>query len=110
MNRSRSGYGTSTRWSVTRMPPCTRARARITNRCGGSCVHSKVGRGSALTRLLVLGRLRRLERGLQGREDAEDGVEVRDAEDRRDALARAHQEELPSLPLEPLQTSDQHSD
>src|SRR6187200_3754123 len=103
MKRSRGGYGASSRWSVSRMPPRTRARPRMAKRCGGSSVHSKVGTGSALTRLLVLRGLGRVERGLQRGEHPEDGVEVRDAEDRSDALARVHEVEPAALRLEALE-------
>src|SRR5689334_2017920 len=93
------------------MPPRTRDRAWMTKRCGGSLVHSRVGMGSALTRLLlVLRRLGCVDRLLQGREDAEDRVEMRDAEDRCHTLARSDEIEVATLGVETLQAADEDAD
>src|SRR6185503_17524667 len=109
MKRSRSGYRSSTRCSVSRIPFATRARPTIANRCGGSWVHSQTAAISVLTGLLLRGEIGRLDRLLDGAEGPKHGVEVRDAEDRRDALLRADEVEPPSLALQPLEAADEDS-
>src|SRR5262245_12439364 len=98
------------------MPPRTRERAVIVKRCGGSCVHSKeigvaADDGSALTGLFPLALL--LE-GLQSLVDRlidpEEGVQVRDLQDRRDAVAGMHQDEPAALRLEALEVPDENAD
>ena len=82
----------------------------MTNRCGGSFVHSQATAVSVLTRLLFVGEVRHGERGVDRREDPEDRVEVRDPEDGRDALARVDQVEPAALRLELLQAADEDAD
>src|SRR5689334_14483033 len=83
----------------------------MTNRWGGSCVHSQVAAAiSVLTRLLFRGEVRHGERAVDRREHLEDRVEVRDPEDGRDPVARVDEVEAPALRLELLEAADEDAD
>src|SRR5262252_1768280 len=83
----------------------------MTNRWGGSCVHSQVAAAtSVLTRLLPPGEVRDGQRAVDRREHLEDRVEMRDPEDGRDPVARIDEVEAAAQRLELLESADEDAD
>src|SRR5262245_4401871 len=82
----------------------------MTNRCGGSWVHSQPAAISVLTGLFFRGEVRDGERPVDRREHLEHGVEMRDPKNGGHAVARIDEIEPAALRLELLQAADEDAD